>query len=133
MASSAQASSGQASSAQASSTAFRSMLMAGGETGFLLGARLFLILRLPFLVRHAVDDLARLGIGQVDAALAGGGTVPFRQAVAAEAGKVHQIDILHVLALAQMLDEAAEGRGLQLDAGLIVHRSSPLRLRLYLG
>jgi hypothetical protein len=45
--------------------------MTGSKTGLLLGVRLLLVLRLPLLVGHAVDDLARLGIWQVDAALAG--------------------------------------------------------------
>ena len=38
--------------------------------------------------------------------------IPVRQAVAAEAGKLHQLDVLHVIALAQMFDESAKGRGL---------------------
>src|SRR5262249_23409812 len=47
---------------------------------------------------------------------------PVRQAIAAEAGKIHQVDVLHVGALAQMLDEAPERGGLELGAGLVVKR-----------
>ena len=88
-------------------------------------ASLGLVLGLPGLVRHPVDDLASLLVGQVQAALLGGGTVPFRQAVAAEAGEIHQIDVLHVGALAKMLHQAAKGGRLKLDAGLVVHGTSP--------
>src|SRR5713226_126760 len=35
-----------------------------------------LVLRFPFVVRHAVDDLARLGIGQLEAALLGRLAIP---------------------------------------------------------
>src|SRR5258708_29446908 len=53
-----------------------------GEGGLLLGARFLLMLLAPFVVGHAVDDLARLGITECDALLLGGGAVPFRQAIA---------------------------------------------------
>src|SRR5207302_2999587 len=99
----------------------RSVALLLGEGGLLLGARLFLVLLAPFVVGHAVDDLARLGIGQCQAALLGGGAVPFREAVAAEAGEVHQIDVLHIGALAQMLDQRAERRRFELGAGLVFH------------
>src|SRR5215208_662568 len=55
--------------------------LGGGEGGLLLGRRLLLVLLAPLVVRHAVDDLARLRVGQRDALLLGGGAVPFRQAV----------------------------------------------------
>src|SRR5690606_36433822 len=35
------------------------------------------------------------------------------QAVAAEAGEIHQVDVLHVGSLAQMRDQRAEGGGLE--------------------
>src|SRR5262249_15179214 len=73
-----------------------------GEGRLLLRRRLLLVLLAPLVVWHPVDDLAGVGIGHRDALLLGGGAVPFRQAVAAEAGQVHQIDVLHVGALAQM-------------------------------
>src|SRR6476646_3362367 len=92
-----------------------------GESGLLLGARFLLVLFAPFVIGHAVDDLARLGIAERDALLLGRGAIPFRQAVAAEAGEVHQIDVLHIGALAQMRDEGAERRRFELGAGLVVH------------
>src|ERR1700732_5012482 len=95
--------------------------LGGGESRLLLGARLLLVLLAPFVIGHAVDNLARFRIAQRDALLLGRGPVPFRQAVAAEAGEVHQIDILHIGALAQMLDQSAEGRGFELGAGLVIH------------
>src|SRR4029453_12197243 len=92
------------------------------ERGLLLRRRFLLMLLAPFVVGHAVHDLAGLGIAQRDALFLGGGAVPFRQAVAAETGEVHQIDVLHVGAFAQMLDQAPERGGFQLGAGLVVHR-----------
>src|SRR4029453_2273500 len=97
------------------------MLMRLRERLLLLAARFLLVLRLPLLVRHAIDDLARLRVGERHALLLGGGAVPFRQAVAAEAGEIHQVDVLHVGAFAQVLDQAPERGGLQLGAGLVVH------------
>src|SRR6266852_8783255 len=96
-----------------------------GEGGLLLGARFLLVLLAPLVIGHAVDDLARLGVAERNALLLGRGAVPFRQAVAAEAGEVHQIDVLHVGALAQMRDQRAERRGLKLGAGLVIHLHLP--------
>src|SRR5438132_13196906 len=76
----------------------------GGEGRLLLGGCFLLVLLAPFVIRHAVDDLARLGVAERDALLVGRGAVPFRQAVAAEAGEVHQVDVLYVGALAQLRD-----------------------------
>src|SRR5947207_724211 len=90
-----------------------------GESGLLLGARFLLELLAPFVIGHAVDDLARFGIAERDALLLGRGAVPFRQAVAAEAGEVHQIDVLHIGAFAQMRDQRAERRRFELGAGLV--------------
>src|SRR5258708_2231991 len=109
------------------------MLLRRGEGGLLVRRRLLLVLLAPFVVGHAVDDLARLRVGQRHALFLGGGAVPFRQAVAAESGQVHQVDVLHVRALAQMLNESAEGRGFELSAGLVVdlvHGRSPPVLNL---
>src|SRR5436190_5076597 len=98
------------------------MLLRGGEGCLLLGAGFLLIFRPPLVVGHAIDDLARFGIGEREAAVLGFGAIPFRQAVTAEAGQVHQIDVLHIGPLAQMLHEPAEGCSLELGAGLVVHR-----------
>src|SRR5215218_9255020 len=73
--------------------------------------RLVLVARLPGVVRHAVDVLAALVLGERDAARVGGLLQPVRQAVAAEPGEVHQVDVLHVRACPQVLDEAPEGGG----------------------
>src|SRR5688572_20017252 len=59
-------------------------------------------------------------LGEGDAALVGGLFQPIRQAVATEAGQVHEVDVLDILAVAQMPDEPAEGGGLQLGLGLLV-------------
>src|SRR5689334_21773777 len=79
------------------------------ESLLLVARSLLLVLGLPFVVRHAVDDLTRLGIWDLDALLARLLAVPARQAVAAEAGQIHQVDVLYVGALLQMRDQPAEG------------------------
>src|SRR5437870_2182683 len=63
----------------------------GGEGRLLLGRCFLLVLLAPLVVGHAIDDLARLGVAERDALFVGRGAVPFREAVAAEAGEVHQI------------------------------------------
>src|SRR6185437_5384154 len=97
------------------------LVLRGGEGGLLLRARLLLMLLAPLVVGHAVNDLARLRVGKLDTALPGGLAVPSRQAIAAEPGQIHQVDILHIGALAQMRDEGAERRGFEFGAGLVVH------------
>src|SRR5262249_52949126 len=58
------------------------------EGGPALGRRLALVLRLPFLVGHAVDDLAALVLAQRHALGIGRVLHPVGQAVAAEARKI---------------------------------------------
>src|SRR4051812_2215101 len=91
-------------------SAARSMLMRNLQPLRLRRRGLFLILRLPLLIRHAVDTLACLRIRHGDALLLRFLAIPAREAVAAEAGEIHEIDVLHIGALAQMLDQAAERR-----------------------
>src|SRR5881628_2526099 len=76
-----------------------------------------LVLRLPLLVRHAVDELARLGIRERHTALLGGRAVPLRQAVATEARELHDVEVLDIRALLKMLDQPAERGSLDLGAG----------------
>src|SRR6516225_1373595 len=98
------------------------MLLGGGEGGLLLGARLFLIFRPPFVIGHAINDLARLRVRERDAALLSLLAIPPRQAIAAKAREVHQVDVLNIGPLAQMRDEPPECRSLELGAGVVVHR-----------
>src|SRR5690606_19373915 len=79
-------------------------------------------------IGHAVDDLAGPVLVEGDAGLLGRVAIPVGQTVAAEAGEVHQVDVLDVAALAQMPDQPAERRRLQrllLFAGQFAHCSSP--------
>src|SRR5215469_3155010 len=109
------------------------MLLRSRECRPLLGGGFLLVFRPPFVIGHAIDDLARFGIGERDATVFGFRTIPFREAVAAKAGEVHQIDVLNVGPLAEMLHEAAERRGLEFDAGLVVHRNLLVVAQLYLA
>src|SRR5262249_44359534 len=74
--------------------------------------RTLLELCLPSLIGHAVDDLPRLFLG--DRYSLGGGSllIPVGETVTAESGKLHQVNILHVTALAQMFNESAKRRRL---------------------
>jgi hypothetical protein len=86
------------------------------------------VLVLPLAIRHAIDDLAGLVVGNVDVALFGGRHVPLGQAVAAEAREVHQVDVLlYVGVPAQVVAQPPEGGGLELGPGLVV-LGSPLRV-----
>ena len=63
--------------------------------------------RLPFSARHSVDHFARLLLVPVIPSI----TDPVGEAIAAKAGKAHQVDILGIVAMAQMAHQAAKGRG----------------------
>src|SRR6185312_8015753 len=84
------------------------------------------MLCLPFLVRHAVNDLAAFVLAHAEAFGVGCVLHPVRQAIAAEARQIHHIDVLHVGARAQMLDQAPEHGRFKLGARLVVHRRRPL-------
>src|SRR5882757_4242315 len=88
----------------------------------LLRTGLALKARLPGLVGHAVDGLAALVLAHRCALGVGFLFQPVRQAVAAEARQIHQIDVLDVVAGAQMLDEAPEHSSLEFRLGLVVDR-----------
>ena len=82
--------------------------------------RLGLVLGLPFLVGHAVDDLPRFRLGHGEAARLRRLAIPVGEAVAAEAGEVHEVDVLHVAPRPEVLDQAAKGRRLEGGAGGVV-------------
>src|SRR5215207_8720545 len=87
------------------------------ESGELLRRRLGLVAGFPVLVGHTVDELAALVLRERDAARVGRVLEPVREAVAAEAREVHEVDVLHVGAGIEVLDEPAEGRGFELGPG----------------
>jgi hypothetical protein len=62
-------------------------------------------------------------------ALVSGGLVPLGQAVAAETRKVHQVDILDILAAVQVGDQSAKSGGFEFQALLIVHKVSLRQLQ----
>src|SRR4029077_9232667 len=101
------------------------LLMALFTRRLLRGRGFLLVLRLPLLVRHAVDRRAARLLGKRHALFVGGVLPPVRQAVAAEAREIHQVDVLHVGARAQVLDQAAEHGGLELGLGFVVHNGVP--------
>src|SRR5690625_6040236 len=64
---------------------------------------------LPLFVGHAVDVPASPRIVQVFALLFRRGDQPLGQAVATKPGQLHELDVLHVLAAVQMLQQATKG------------------------
>lgn len=79
------------------------------ERGELLGRRFLLMFAFPLREWFAVDALARLIFAHVDAAFCRRFAIPVGQTIAAEAGKDHQIDVLHVGAFGiEMLEQAPE-------------------------
>ena len=84
------------------------ILMADLVGSLLFGGRLGLVFVAPVLVGHAVDDLAALGLADLDPLLGGGLLIPAAEAVPAEAGQVHHVDVLHIAAVAQVVAQAAE-------------------------
>jgi hypothetical protein len=81
---------------------------------------LALVLRLPCFIRHAIDRLTALVLGQGNAFFVGGILKPVRQAVAAKARKIHQVDILHIGAASQMLHKTAKHGCLQFRLSFVV-------------
>src|SRR5580700_502279 len=96
------------------------------ECRLLIGGRFVLMLGAPFVVGHAVDDLAAFVLGHRQAFGVGRVLHPVGQAVAAEAGQIHQVDVLHVGAGAQVLDQPAVDGGFKL--GLVVGSHGLLRV-----
>lgn len=58
-------------------------------------AKLFLIFFLPLTVGHAVNNLPGLVIVHVDTPFLGRCKIPFGQAVPAEAGQIHKVNVLY--------------------------------------
>src|SRR4051812_5169424 len=69
--------------------------------GDLVGAGFLLVLRLPLVIGHAVDGFAALVLAERNTFCVGSVLQPVRQAVAAEAREIHQVDVLHISARAQ--------------------------------
>src|SRR5262249_21880391 len=78
----------------------------------------------PLGIRHPVDGVGAFVLGDADALRVGRFFHPVREAIAAEAGKIHHVDILHVGARTKVLDQAAVNSSLKLGPGLFVHLTS---------
>ncbi len=82
-------------------------LHALGHAGKLLGGGIGLVARLPFGGGQAVDHFTRGSLVQRRTSIHD----PVRQAIAAKAGKTHELDVLRVVPMAQVPDKAAERGG----------------------
>ena len=83
---------------------WRVALHAFGHEGELCGRGIGLVARFPLGGWEPVDRLARGGLVERRAGI----DDPVGQAVAAEACKAHQLDVLRIVPVAQMPDKAAE-------------------------
>src|SRR6516225_8104039 len=111
------------SSTSAARRMWRSMFLTGlCEGGELRRRGVGLVLGLPLLERHAVDGLAALVLGHRHATSVGGVLDPIGKTVATEAGEIHQVDVLHVGARTQVLDQPAERGCLERGAGVLIDR-----------
>ena len=90
--------------------------------GFLLFCRRRgLVLGFPVRVGLAIDYFPRLFIIHVNSFILCRRPVPLTQAISAEACKVHQINVLHIFVLIQMLHQSPECGSLKLGFGYWVH------------
>jgi hypothetical protein len=92
------------------------------EGGLLLRARFFLMLGAPLVIRLAIDEFAAFFLGHGQTFFIRRVLHPVRQAVAAETGQIHQIDVLDVGTGAQVADQAPENGGFQFRSGFVVDR-----------
>src|SRR6516225_8152318 len=97
------------------------------ERSLLFGRGVLLVFGAPFVIGHAVDDLAALLLGHRDSLGVGGIFHPVGEAVAAKTGQIHQIDVLHVGARAQVLDQAAVDGGFEFRTGILIDSHNLLR------
>ena len=97
----------------------------GGESAQLLLGGGLLVFLLPLGVRHTVDPFTGVGVRKLKTLLAGRFRVPAAQAIAAEAGSDHQIDVLHFLVLVQVLEQAPQHRCFQVPACILVDHLIP--------
>ena len=88
--------------------------------GGLLRRGLGLVLGLPLAVWHAVDNLPCAFLIELQALFVRGVLVPVRQAVAAKATEVHQIDVLNVRAFPEVGHQSPECGGFQFCLGLCI-------------
>src|SRR5690606_2089854 len=92
----------------------------------LLRCRGGLIARLPFVIRHAVDALLGRAEIDIDALLLRRLDVPLAEAISAKAREDHQVDVLHVLSLVEMLQQASKHGRVELELGPFIHNSHVL-------
>lgn len=70
--------------------------LAGGKHCLLRGIGILLVARFPFFVGNSVNVFARLRLVECHTLFTRRIFEPVREAVATEAGKVHQVDVLDI-------------------------------------
>ncbi len=88
------------------------------EGRLFIGRRFGLMLGFPLLERHAVDDFAGIILRQFKPLGLRRVRHPGRQAIPAEPGQIHHIDVLNVRSRPQMLDQTPEYRGFEFNCRL---------------
>ena len=85
------------------------MLCAAFKSGSLLWRRVLLVFLFPFLEGHAVDQGASMILRYRSSGILRRFGVPVGEAVSAETGKIHEIDILNIASLGEMLEKPPKG------------------------
>ncbi len=75
-------------------------------------------------INHPTDGLF-ICLTNLQALFLGCRPVPFRQTIAAKTGQIHQIDILHLGMLGQMLNQTTKRRRLQFNFTPLIHCNYP--------
>ena len=104
----------------------------------LLGGRLALIAAFPVIGAHAMDHLTRCRLVERGAS----GYDPVSKAISAKSGKAHEVDILRIMAMAQVADQPAKGGSGMCIVQFIeriwhhllcIHIHGSIRVQLFLG
>ena len=82
---------------------------------------LFLIIFLPLSVCHAINYFFCGINSEVLSKFHGFGGIPFRQTIAAETRKVHQVNVLNILAWIKMTDKLSKNGGFDFGTCLCFH------------
>lgn len=77
----------------------------------------------PFVVGHTVNDFLCLAVVDLKPPPFRLRRIPFGQAVAAEVGDEHEIDVLNLGMILEVLDESAENGGFDFGLKLLAHQS----------
>ena len=80
-----------------------------------------LVFLLPLGVRHSVNNLLGLFFIELNSFILSRLSVPVTETISAKTRKIHEVDILYLFVLIQVLYQMSEYSGFKFNPGLIVH------------